>query len=209
MSNEKDPKDMNENELWDMLQQPLENENKSKPKRQKSPKPEKEAKEKAKPEKQEPSPTPEKSGSGRDIAVKILAVALVVVLAVLAIQVVGNSGGDTAALEARIAELEAEAAKREQYVADLEATLVQITTSTEYIEGEYAAANGENGELSEKVTAYENLVAALNAMLTYDEEGLNAALEELNPRITYLSNDALNAYYMVMEYMEQPYWFAQ
>ena len=80
----------------------------------------------------------------------------------------------------------------------------EMSNSLEYVEGnQYVDADAE--QIARKMSAYETLVKAQAAFIDYDEAELEAAMAELAENLDLLSQDAINAYYMVIEYMEQPY----
>ena len=59
--------------------------------------------------------------------------------------------------------------------------------------------------LLQRIAAYETLVKAQNKFIDYDETLLEEAMKALESQLGHLSADAVNAYYMILEYMEQPY----
>lgn len=150
----------------------------------------------------------------------IIAVMAVVIIGLAGLLAVGTYKSSDAGLQSQIQKLKEENEallsdylkltdenlEKEQKIEDLNSLLDQISSDVENVESGAAA---QMGQISGKLQAYEDLIKALNAMLTYDEETLNEALEDLEENIDYLSSDALNAYYMVLEYMEQPYWGLQ
>lgn len=80
----------------------------------------------------------------------------------------------------------------------------ELTESLEYVEGN-ALYQDENAEkLARTMTAYQTLVRAQNAFIDYDEAVLEEAMKDLEDDLDLLTQEALNAYFMVIEYMEQP-----
>lgn len=80
----------------------------------------------------------------------------------------------------------------------------ELTESLEYVEGS-ALYTDENAEkLARTMAAYQTLVRAQNAFIDYDEAVLEEAMKDLEDDLDLLSQEAMNAYFMVIEYMEQP-----
>ena len=95
--------------------------------------------------------------------------------------------------------------EQEQMMAGLSTMVDELTESLEYVEGN-ALYSGENAELlARTMSAYETLIRAQNAFIDYDEAVLEQAMKDLEDDLDVLSQEALNAYFMVIEYMEQPY----
>jgi len=80
----------------------------------------------------------------------------------------------------------------------------ELSNSLEYVEGsQYMDADAQ--AIARKISAYETLVKAQAAFIDYDEAALEKAMGELGENLDLLSQEAINAYYMITEYMEQPY----
>ncbi len=89
-------------------------------------------------------------------------------------------------------------------VYNLEHNLVQMAGSNEYIEGEAALSDAESQILSNKLDAYTLLVQAQEALILADHDALKNIMAELGEKYTYLDDNAMEAYYTIMEQMEQP-----
>ena len=88
---------------------------------------------------------------------------------------------------------------------ELNCLLVELTNASEYVESASTDANAQIEMLLQRIAAYETLVKAQNKFIDYDETLLEEAMKALESQLGHLSADAVNAYYMILEYMEQPY----
>lgn len=221
--------ELNENELWELLKEPIETETKPEPKKSRK-----------KEEPQEEKPKTVITEKRKKALVWYLAglfgIAFIVVLISLFFR--GNPGNPSSttpagedaaqvqelydrinALEEENNELKAEKAtletenqelldelmEQQEMMDNLKILNDELSASIEYVEGS-ALYSDENSELRAKtMKAYELLTRAQNAFIDYNEEVLNASLLELEEYLDLLSQEALNAYFMVIEYMEQPY----
>ena len=83
----------------------------------------------------------------------------------------------------------------------------EMSENLEYVESNHASSSGEaNAAHQRTLEAYRLLIKAQNAFLRYDEDTLNECIDELMDDLDLLDQNALTAFYNVMEYMEQPYW---
>ncbi len=81
----------------------------------------------------------------------------------------------------------------------------ELSQSLEYQESNALYNDGNAEKLAATMNAYQTLVRAQNALIVEDVTVLRQAMAELEEQLELLSSEALNAYYMVIEYMEQPY----
>lgn len=108
------------------------------------------------------------------------------------------------ALQAQNRDLEKQVLEQQEMMDGLNLMIDEMSNSLEYVEGaQYVDADAEL--IARKMNAYETLVKAQAAFIDYDEAVLENAMAELGENLDLLSKDAVNAYYMVIEYMEQPY----
>lgn len=225
MSTEKD-NELNEQELWDLLKDHEETDL-SKPRKkvapQKQPEPEQPVEEKPK-----TIITERRKKALVWYLVGLFGIAFVVVLISLFLR--GGSGqnpvpdstgepsaqvqelydrinaleDENAALKEEKADLEQEILDQQEMMDGLNLMIDEMSNSLEYVEGnQYVDADAEL--IARKMNTYELLVKAQAAFIDYDEAELEAAMDELAENLDLLSQDAINAYYMVIEYMEQPY----
>ena len=227
MSNEKE-NELNEQELWDLLK-PHEETDLSKPAKKKA---EKKPEKKAEPAAEESRTviTEKRKKALVWYLVGLFGIAFVVVL--LSLFLNGNGGqtpvgsedttGENTSqmqelydrineLEDKNLELQAENRdlqkknlEQQEMMDGLNLMIDELSNSLEYVEGsQYMDADAE--AIARKVAAYDTLVKAQAAFIDYDEAALEAAVAELAENLDLLSQDAINAYYMLTEYMEQPY----
>lgn len=227
MSTEKD-NELNEQELWDLLKDHEETDL-SKPSKKKAA-----AKKQPDQEQPEEEPKPKTVITDRRkkalvwYLVGLFGIAFVVVLISLFLRWDGgkNPGTDSTgepsaqmqelydrinaleeennALKEVKAELEQEILDQQEMMDGLNLMIDEMSNSLEYVEGnQYVDADAEL--IARKMNTYELLVKAQAAFIDYDEAELENAMNELGENLDLLSQDAVNAYYMVIEYMEQPY----
>ena len=109
-----------------------------------------------------------------------------------------------ASLQAQNRELQKQVLEQQEMMDGLNLMIDEMSNSLEYVEGsQYVDADSEL--IARKINTYETLVKAQAAFIDYDEAELEKAMAELGENLDLLSQDAVNAYYMVIEYMEQPY----
>ena len=227
--------ELNEQELWDLLKDPEPTEiPKKKAKNQEKPTQAVQAADKAE-AKSKTVITEKRKKALVWYLVGLFGIAFVVVLISLLMrgnpgnnsnQPTGDESVQIQELYDRINDLEAENTALEEEKADLaaEAKLLQgkimeqqemldglkvlndeLSASIEYVEGN-ALYNDENAErLAKTMAAYQLLVRAQNAYIDGNVDVLDEAMAELENSLDLLSQEALSAYYMVIEYMEQPY----
>lgn len=196
-----------DDELWELLKEPP-SENNTKPKSQPRQSGGKFAQPKSQPQKAPKAVKP----TSFYVSI-VLAVALVVVSALLALQLLDNGQqSDPGIVQNGSQSIQDQTLQKENQ--ELKDQIAKLENTLETLEK--TAETSESGSITRQETekkrlkAHETLVAALNAMLTYDEDTLRQSLNniEVQKLYEYLSGDTLEAYYMVLEYAEQPYWFA-
>ena len=118
---------------------------------------------------------------------------------------VGSLTEERDALADENKELTAQVENYAMQVYNLEHAMVEMAGTNEYIEGEAAMFETEAQLLSKKMEAYSLLVKAQNALIDFDRDTLNEAMKALEDKYTFLDDNAMNAYYTIMEQKEQPY----
>ncbi len=210
MSNE--TKIPNEDELWDVLNNPTET-----PDKKAAPKAAAPAEKPAEPEKKAAAPKENATKSGRKIDGFFIGcmagVAAVSVAATLLISsmgggssVPGSAGGsgELDALRKENAELKAQVELQQSTILDLQNNLMDFMGTEQFLENAATAPSGENEILDKQTEAYEILTQVQNAYANFDREKLEELIPQMDERLQYLNEDALNSYYMILEYMEQP-----
>ena len=208
----------NEDELWDVLSNPTTAE----------PKAPKAEEKKAKPE---PQPEPEKKTAsaepktGRKLDgffyTCMAGVAAVSVAATLLISSMtggstpapsatdGGVSGETVSeslqeLERENAELRAKVEQQKMQILDLQNDLMTLMGSEEYLSTMTTDPEGSNEVLGAQLKALDTLAQIQDAHANGDREALEALIPEMDAQLQYLTPDALNNYYLILEYMEQP-----
>ena len=214
MSN--DPKLQNEDELWDVLSAPAADKKDEKPKEAPSPAPKAETRE-------------NKTVSGRKLDGffygSMAGVAAVSVAATLLVSSLFGGGGaqsaspsgsgsagsddvsvseDVDALRRENAELKAQVELQQKTILDLQNNLMDFMGTEEFMENAATSPSGENQVLEKQTEAYEILSQIQTAYAEFDRETLEELIPEMDARLEYLSKEALNNYYLILEYMEQP-----
>lgn len=219
MSNEN--KIPNEDELWNMLSEPVTTE--SAPK---SVKPEPQP---VQPEPREepeiPSrPTPEAPKSQRKIDKFFITCMASVAAVSVALTLVVSSffGGNTAApsgsasssgegssvsaseLERENAELKAQLELQKEQVKKLQSDLMTLMGSEEYLATASTNPEENNEALQSQLNALDTLAQIQDAYAEFDREKLEELIPQMDAQLEYLSPEALNEYYLILEYVEQP-----
>lgn len=223
----------NEEDLWDVLNEPVAAapNKKTKPEAKPSPRP-KTGPKFAKPEPVIESVPAAVSGPGRKIDGFFLAcmagVAAVSVAATLVISgmagiskapapvgkgtIVSTAPGEllskapeeASALELENAELRQQVELQKKQIKELQAELIELSGGSEALPP-LSTDPGETNELrNDQVEAYDIFHQIQEAYDDFDRETLEKLIPEMDKRLSYLSSDALNEYYLILEYVEQP-----
>ena len=212
----------NEEELWDLISDPAA--------ASRTEKPAKTGKQKAEPKFAQPKEPKESTGRKIDgfFVACMAGVAAVSVAATLVISgmlggspqpvpgnptiqdpVVGETLSQAATdLERENAELRAQLEQQKKQIKDLQADLLALMGSEEYLSTVPSVPEDGGDEvdtqLEAQVEAYELFAQIQEAYADFDREKLEELIPEMDARLTYLSADALNVYYKILEYVEQP-----
>jgi predicted nucleic acid-binding Zn-ribbon protein len=108
-------------------------------------------------------------------------------------------------LTEQIEVLEEKNDEAEAKIYELDCLLIELSNASEYLESGSVDANAQVEMLLQKISTYETLIKAQSKFIQVDDEAMEAALNALESQLHHLSDEALNAYYMILEYMEQPY----
>ena len=209
----------NEQELWDVLSEPVTTESKA----AKAPKSEgKFLKPEPKPAPAaDPVPAEPKAGRKLDgfFVACMAGVAAVSVAATLIVSSMlgGNSGvpagspvsGETVSaaateLERENAELRAQLELQKEQIKDLQSDLMTLMGSEEYLSTVSTDPNESNEVLEAQVKALDTLAQIQEAYADFDREKLEELIPQMDAQLSYLTPEALNNYYLILEYVEQP-----
>lgn len=211
----------NENELWDLLNEPIESNQKKEPAPVKKERPRGAYAKKPEPK---ANPLPKILGAAGWVVALGLGAALVLggggeeaknPNAGLSMGVSQEQTEDTG-LQTLMEELMAENESLTQENQELSAQLEDLTNvmsqfmeDIEYLESDSARPVMPDEEAQKKLEIHEHLILAYYSLLNKDAEGLETELEAVDGMSEYLDSDLLDAYYLILEYMEQPSWGLQ
>ena len=193
----------NEDELWSKLSGET---------------PAEEPKKEAKPAKEEKPAAPKdaKAPKGRIDGFFLSCMAGVAAVSVAATLVIsGMTGGSTpaqsgkpssneaaSALELENAELRAQVELQKDQIKKLQAELLDLSAGSEEMPTLPEDADSEMA--NEQLKAYEIFNQIKDAYADFDRAKLEELVPEMDKRLTYLGKEALNEYYMILEYVEMP-----
>ena len=221
----------NEQDLWDVLNEPVTAESKkTKPEPQAAPRP-KTGPKFAKPEPPlESAPAPAKAGRRLDgfFFACMAGVAAVSVAATLVIsgmvgdknpsatpvkdpaastapgELLSKAPEEASALELENAELRQQVELQKKQIKELQAELIELSGGSASLPP-LSTDPGETNELrNDQVEAYDIFYQIQEAYDDFDRETLEKLIPEMDKRLSYLSGEALNEYYLILEYVEMP-----
>ena len=106
------------------------------------------------------------------------------------------------ALELENAELRAQVELQKDQIKKLQAELLDLSVGSEEMPTLPEDADSEMA--NEQLKAYEIFNQIKDAYADFDRAKLEELVPEMDKRLTYLSKEALNEYYMILEYVEMP-----
>ena len=102
------------------------------------------------------------------------------------------------------AELRAQLELQKQQIKTLQAELLDLSGG----EAELPTMSTDPGEqdelMQQQLEAYDIFRQIKEAYADFDREKLEQLIPEMDKRIAYLSSDAMNEYYLILEYVEMP-----
>ncbi|MBQ2921279.1 MAG: hypothetical protein IJE58_08895, partial [Oscillospiraceae bacterium] len=121
----------------------------------------------------------------------------------------GGVSGETVSeslqeLERENAELRAKVEQQKMQILDLQNDLMTLMGSEEYLSTMTTDPDESNEVLDAQLKALDTLAQIQDAYANNDLETLEALIPEMDAQLKYLTPDALNNYYLILEYMEQP-----
>lgn len=102
------------------------------------------------------------------------------------------------------AELRAQVELQKQQIKDLQADLLDLTAGSAELPTLSTDPNEQDELASAQIEAYEIFNQIKAAYTDFDRAALEELIPQMDKRLTYLSNDALNEYYLILEYVEMP-----
>lgn len=116
----------------------------------------------------------------------------------------GSDDSAVAQLELENAELKAKLELQKKQIKDLQDDLLNFMSSEEFLAtAPSTPEDGSNEVVDAQVEAYEIFTQVQEAYAEFDREKLEELIPEMDKRIRYLSGEALNQYYLILEYVEQ------
>ena len=116
----------------------------------------------------------------------------------------GSNDSAVAQLELENAELKAKLELQKKQIKDLQDDLLKFMSSEEFLAtAPSTPEDGSNEVVDAQVEAYEIFTQVQEAYAEFDREKLEELVPEMDKRIRYLSGEALNQYYLILEYVEQ------
>ena len=115
-----------------------------------------------------------------------------------------ETDGRIAELELLNAELRAQVELQKDQIKKLQADLLDLTNASGQEPVISTEPGADNELVNEQLEAYEIWSQIQAAYTDFDREKLEELIPEMDKRLTYLSNDALYEYYLILEYVEQP-----
>lgn len=107
-------------------------------------------------------------------------------------------------LEKENAELRAQLELQKEQIKDLQNDLMTLMGSEEYLSTASTDPTGSNEVLDAQVAAMETLAQIQEAYADFDRERLEELIPQMDTQLSYLTPEALNNYYLILEYVEQP-----
>ena len=118
--------------------------------------------------------------------------------------VVETTGGRITELELENAELRAQLELQKEQIKKLQAELLDLSAGSD-VTPTISTEPGADTELANaQLEAYDIFNQIKAAYADFDRATLEELIPEMDKRLTYLSTEALNEYYLILEYVEQP-----
>ncbi len=109
-------------------------------------------------------------------------------------------GEQLAALEQENAQLREQVRLQKEQIKELQAQILDLTGSA----ADLPTSPADSDTTDPQVEAYAIFNQIQEAYADFDRETLEELIPEMDKRLTYLSSDALNSYYKILEYVEMP-----
>lgn len=108
-------------------------------------------------------------------------------------------GERLAALEQENSQLREQVRLQKEQIQELQAQILDMGTAADL------PTNPENADTTDpQVEAYDIFNEIQKAYVNFDREKLEELIPEMDKRLSYLSSEALNIYYKILEYVEMP-----
>ena len=108
------------------------------------------------------------------------------------------------ALELENADLRAQVQLQKDQIKKLQAELLDLSTENDEVPTISTEPGVDDELVNAQVEAYEIFKQIQDAYAEFDRAKLEELVPEMDKRLSYLSKDALNEYYTILEYVESP-----
>ena len=119
----------------------------------------------------------------------------------------GGSSNDSAViaqLERENAELRAQLELQKQQILSLQAQVLDLSGGEAELPTLSTDPSEQDELMDQQLEAYDIFNQIKAAYTDFDREKLEQLIPEMDKRIAYLSSDAMNEYYLILEYVEMP-----
>ena len=115
-----------------------------------------------------------------------------------------TNGDRVSELELENAELRAQVELQKEQIKKLQADLLDLTSGFENMPTISTEPGADNELISAQLEAYDIFNRIKEAYADFDRETLEELIPEMDKRISYLSSEAMSEYYLILEYVEMP-----
>lgn len=112
--------------------------------------------------------------------------------------------GELSALMQENEELRAQVELQKDQIKKLQAELLDLSADSGEMPSLPTDPDGDNEMINEQLEAYDIFNQIKAAYADFDRAKLEELTPEMDKRLSYLSLDALNEYYLILEYVEMP-----
>ena len=118
--------------------------------------------------------------------------------------IVETADGRIAELELENAELRAQLELQKDQIKKLQAELLDLTNGTAELPTVSTEPGAQDDLVSAQLEAYEIFNQIKDAYTEFDRAKLEELIPQMDGLVNYLSSEAMNEYYLILEYVEQP-----
>ena len=118
--------------------------------------------------------------------------------------IVETNGDRITELELENAELRAQVELQKEQIKKLQADLLDLTSGFENMPTISTEPGADNELVNAQLEAYDIFNRIKEAYADFDRETLEELIPEMDKRLSYLSSEAMNEYYLILEYVEMP-----
>ena len=107
-------------------------------------------------------------------------------------------------LELENAELRAQVELQKEQIKKLQADLLDLSAGSAELPTISTEPGADNELISAQLEAYDIFNRIKEAYADFDRDTLEELIPEMDKRLSYLSSEAINEYYLILEYVEMP-----